>query len=686
MGNGQKNKEVKLQIIWIAPNVDNDENKDYCEKIRSLDSVQLKTFKEIKGAIKYLKTIKFTETKILISSKLYYDFVKCFQENLTEMNIAPKIQIFTRNKERIKNNEDYQNTDLFYRFGGIAIEFKEVKDFLNKGIERRRDYRLETINNKKPDNIPMTFEYIDRIEKLVLPILFKSIIDDIPIVNMDNYTIKLYNTFEASADIKLLLGSIYSVPNIPIEILSKYYARAYTLESDLYKIMNEDLLHNQIKDYEQSIKTLYEGVKLKALPLATNKKLYRGGKIPTYEAQKIKKELEHGNNDIPKIIAFSKSFLSFSKDRKEAENFMNKALSGKNSKEYYSKVLYIVEKDDSIGYDLSTHGDIENISKYSYEKEVLFFPFSAFEIHDLEEIYSERDNETRYEIRLLYLGKYLKKIKENKTLIDEGTKLPESEFKKQLIDFGIIQKEKLETINTKVLYNSYKEFKKKIKKNYIKGKIIIGLDDINKDIRIINSFENVKSTENINDKKDDINYNNEEEIKENVVIKIDKKIIDFSYYHKFEKEGEYDIKYIIKRNLSNINHMFYHCSNLVKLDFSNFDSHYISNTCKLFYDCSSLEELILRNFNTHNVDKMAHMFEGCKSLINLDLSSFDTSNVTDMNHMFYFCNSLTNLNLGNFDIHNVNDNSYMFSECNSLDKKNIITTDKDNEILKLFDN
>ena len=681
MGNGQKEKKVNLQIIWIAPNVDNEENKIYCERIKSLDLVQLKTFKEIKGAIKYLKTIKFTETKILISSRLYYDFVKCFQENLIEMNIAPKIQIFTRNKEKVENNEDYQNTDSFYRFGGIAIKFKEVKEFLNKGIEKRKEYKFETINTKEPDNIPMTFEYIDRIEKIVLPILFKSIIDDIPIVNMDNYTITLYNEFEDSADIRLLLGSIYSIPNIPIEILSKYYARAYTLESKFYKYMNEDLLHNQIKNYEQYIKTLYEGVKLKALPLATNKKLYRGGKIPTFEAQKIKRELENGNKDIPKIIAFCKSFLSFSKDRKEAEIFMNK-----RPPENYSKVLYIVEKDDSIGYDLSTHGDIENISKYSYEKEVLFFPFSAFEIHDLEEIYSERDNETRYEIRLLYLGKYLKKIKENKSLIDEGTKLPESEFKKELIDFGLIEKEKIETIDTKVLYNSYKKYKKEIKKNYIKGKIIIGLDDINKDIRIINSFENVKRTEHIKDNEDDINYNNEEEIKENVVIKIDKKIIDFSYYHRFEKEGEYDIKYICKRNLSNINHMFYHCSNLVKLDFSNFDSHYISNTCKLFYDCSSLEELILTNFNTHNVDKMAHMFEGCKSFINLDISSFDTSNVTDMNHMFYFCNSLTNLNLGNFDIHNVEDNSYMFSGCNSLQKKNIITEDKDNEVLKLFDN
>jgi len=39
-----------------------------------------------------------------------------------------------------------------------------------------------------------------------------------------------------------------------------------------------------------------------------------------------------------------------------------------------------LEKDNNIGYSLSTHGDIENISFYPKEREVLFFPFSSFEI------------------------------------------------------------------------------------------------------------------------------------------------------------------------------------------------------------------------------------------------------------------------------------------------------------------
>ena len=50
-----------------------------------------------------------------------------------------------------------------------------------------------------------------------------------------------------------------------------------------------------------------------------------------------------------------------------------------------SKVLYILEKDDNIDYILSTHSDIEKISFYPNEKEVLFYPFSSFEIKDIKE-------------------------------------------------------------------------------------------------------------------------------------------------------------------------------------------------------------------------------------------------------------------------------------------------------------
>jgi len=55
-------------------------------------------------------------------------------------------------------------------------------------------------------------------------------------------------------------------------------------------------------------------------------------------------------------------------------------------------------------------------------------PFSSFEIKEIKEI--KIGEEKGYEIKLLYLGKYLKEIEKN--IIKEENKTPESEFKKQL--------------------------------------------------------------------------------------------------------------------------------------------------------------------------------------------------------------------------------------------------------------
>ena len=51
--------------------------------------------------------------------------------------------------------------------------------------------------------------------------------------------------------------------------------------------------------------------------------------------------------------------------------------------------------------------------------------------------------------------------------------------------------------------------------NYILAEINIEEDDINKDIRIINSFEENKRIIYIDDEEDDYKYENEKEIKEN---------------------------------------------------------------------------------------------------------------------------------------------------------------------------
>ena len=232
---------------------------------------------------------------------------------------------------------------------------------------------------------------------MALPLFYKTLIDTISKDNMEKYTDLLYNQYSKSNnDLKKLLYAIKSVPNIPIELLSKFYTRLYTAESDFYKSINKDLGLNKIDNYLPFIKTLYEGVKLKALPLAKNNNLlFRGSKIEKIELKQLKNYLKKKDPNLPGAIGFSKSFLSFSKDRGRAEFF----LTGENKfKSTKSKVLYILEKDETLGYNLSTHGDIEEISFLTYEKEVLFFPFSSFEIKNIEEVEFKNKKKNRKNI------------------------------------------------------------------------------------------------------------------------------------------------------------------------------------------------------------------------------------------------------------------------------------------------
>ena len=69
---------------------------------------------------------------------------------------------------------------------------------------------------------------------------------------------------------------------------------------------------------------------------------------------------------------------------------------------------------------------------------------------------------------MLYLDKFLKEIENDKNITLNEIKVPENEFKKQLTDFSLIEKEKIEIINTKNIYGEYKKLEAEIKENIIK--------------------------------------------------------------------------------------------------------------------------------------------------------------------------------------------------------------------------
>ena len=65
-------------------------------------------------------------------------------------------------------------------------------------------------------------------------------------------------------------------------------------------------------------------------------------------------------------------------------------------------------------------------------------------------------------------------------------------------------------------------------------------------IKKINSYEKYKRDFELDDK-----YKNEKEIKEK--YKINNKIILFSYFYKFKKEGKYTINYSFRDNITKLN-------------------------------------------------------------------------------------------------------------------------------------
>ena len=206
-------------------------------------------------------------------------------------------------------------------------------------------------------------------------------------------------------------------------------------------------------------------------------------------------------------------------------------------------------------------------------------------------------------------------------------------------------------------------------KNYILAEINIDEYDINKNKRILNSFEEYKRIYKCYDKENDYKYGNEKELKENCIIKVNNKIIPFNYLYKFKEKGKFKIEYSFKNNIKNISCMFSGCNSLKNFDLSNFNTQNIINMSLMFSGCNSLTNIDLSNFNTQNVTNMSNMFYKCNSLTNIDLSNFNTQNAINIACMFSGCNSLTNIDLSNFNIQNFRNASHIFNGCNSLLKK-----------------
>ena len=250
---------------------------------------------------------------------------------------------------------------------------------------------------------------------------------------------------------------------------------------------------------------------------------------------------------------------------------------------------------------------------------------------------------------------------------------------------GIYDNEK-NGININAILDDIQRKREKFTINYIICTYDINESNKNKEIQILNYYEE-----------------NKNEIEDNCVILINKKNINFAYKYKFSNTGENEVIFSFKKPISNMKRLFYECIFLKKINFIYFKSENVINMSELFSKCESINTFDFTNFNTQNVKymnwmffeckniiflklpfktenviDMSFMFQGCENLKNVDLSSFDTKNLIEMKSLFYDCINLKSVNLSSFNTKNVIDMSAAFSNCSSLTELNLSNFNTEN--------
>ena len=518
-------------IFWLDQKANNTENSYYQKKLRTdFKDIKIITFNSIETLIKKLLEIKFESVFILVSGYFFKDFPFELKEIENELYCYPIVILFT--SDNVKNIIKYKKRDSqiqfdefiyniinhpFYNAGGIFTYFDELYNY----FASFKYYKILNINesqsftNDLDYSKAITFQKIETERDLILPLLYKELESNDKItskeinnfhkfISNNHYYSKINTLFYPLMEINKNKDSIIS-----LNILSKFWAKLYTFEYPFYKTLNNYLMNNDIdklKDYYIFIKMMYKGLELNSLRSYGNKTIYRGCILNIEEIQKLEKNKNYNKNNYPKELLYSRSFLSFSKKQNIAENYIIENVNKKLNKNLVPVLLIIESLNNKEDIKYLSNCYMKKISEFSFEKEVLFFPYSSFIVEDIIDgkiIDTEKNNVIPIKkIKLSYLGKYkqtilngIKNIKNIKEFINEEKKTNKfvKEYINNKIDIENIQNNKKFNMENIIENNVKKNIEKNIEKQIIKNieKVIIENNPKN-ETSIINSPQKEK--------------------------------------------------------------------------------------------------------------------------------------------------------------------------------------------------
>ena len=419
MGTGSVKKNKDYYYIWVDSKIKNSENSEYAKNL-SKTYANISFFDNIKDAIKYLQKIKFDLTYIIVSGKLFAEFITELKNCEKTISTVPKIIIFTSEKRKAIIQNMNEINDSYLNIGGIAVTFEDVQNFLDTNIFGKELNYIRTLRrDKMQSGGDFSFQLIENKNDLVGPVYLTDLIIKpykLEYIMFDKYLINNYGDI-----MNALISQVYNV-DCPVSLRIKYWLRAYTLETKFYKDMNSDLMKDKSKIYLPYIKLLYSGLTDNNINVNFSDDLYRGALINKDEIQNLNNHLNNRKtSDIPCGLIYCKSFMSFSIGKSVALDFMYK----KNPTEKSTRVLYILKAESGIDYKNVTNADLNDISYFKEEREILLFPFSIYEINAV----IKKNN--YYEIYLNYLGKY-KELFQFKNQTELYNSIFQSKFIKEL--------------------------------------------------------------------------------------------------------------------------------------------------------------------------------------------------------------------------------------------------------------
>ena len=254
---------------------------------------------------------------IITSGSIYPEFYRFFKSAVTYIKNLPVQIIFTSSIESFKNTHKYdeigRQIGKFYNLGGITDLFSQVEDFIMKTDKKLKEFETKSIySNKFQRDFSglQTFTYLYEKESLLLPSFFKDIIEH----NKINYSeistlINFMLTNFGNEKMSKLLKGMILFNDIPEPILSKFFARAYTIESPFYDIMNKSLMQKNYDIYYTYIKLLYKGIVNHSYEPKTDCTLYRGTRLEKFEIEILKDILK--KKEIPKKFQLFILLLSY---------------------------------------------------------------------------------------------------------------------------------------------------------------------------------------------------------------------------------------------------------------------------------------------------------------------------------------------------------------------------------------